>query len=239
MAVGPPGVVPARIRWFGRVSGAHVVVALAGLLGGVLTLAALRADARDVRVVVAAHDLRVGSRVVAGDLRAVAVHGDVSALSSLVRAESGTRIVGDVIVAPVRRGDPLRASDVAAVSASGGARSVSFAVDERDAVGGALDAGDRIDVVGVAHDGHDAGFVLVDAPVLAVHVPSSSGPLHTSDGQVEITVSVSGDDALRLAGAVANARVIAVDATGATPLGGAITRYPLPVASTVNGGHGG
>src|SRR5690348_14499905 len=48
VAVGRSGAVPARIRWFGRVSGAHVVVVLAGLLGGVLTLAALRAGDREV-----------------------------------------------------------------------------------------------------------------------------------------------------------------------------------------------
>ena len=44
---------------------------------------------------------------------------------------------------------------------------MSFTVDESDAVAGALQAGDRIDVVAVAHDGKDAGYVLVGAPVLA------------------------------------------------------------------------
>src|SRR4051794_34659252 len=120
VAVGRPGVVPARIRWFGRVSGAHVIVVLAGLLGGVLTLAALRADARQVRVLVAARDLRVGARIGPADVRTVVVRGDVSVLASLLRATSNERLAGEVVVAPVRRGDALRASDVAVPSASGG-----------------------------------------------------------------------------------------------------------------------
>ena len=41
MNVGRSGTVPTRNRLARRVSGAHVVVVLAGLLGGVLTLAAL------------------------------------------------------------------------------------------------------------------------------------------------------------------------------------------------------
>ena len=83
MTVGKSGAVPTRIRWFGRVSAAHVVVALAGLLGGVLTLAALRADAREVRVLVATHDLRVGARLEPGDVRSVAVRGDIGNLAAL------------------------------------------------------------------------------------------------------------------------------------------------------------
>ena len=101
-----------------------------------------------------------------------------------------------------------------------------------------MHTGDRVDVVAVAHDGKDAGYVLVDAPVLATSTPRASGPLHTSNGGIEITVSVSADDALRLVGALANARVAVVDATGASPAG-AVPRYPLPGASdTVEVQHG-
>ncbi len=228
MTVGRSGAVPARIRWFGRVSGAHVVVALAGLLGGVLTLAALRADSREVRVLVAAHDLRVGAPFSPADVRTAVLHGDGTGLASLLRAGSGAQLAGAIVNAPVRRGDPLRASDLARAAAPRRARAVSFSVDAADAVAGAIGAGDRIDVVGVAHDGTQAGYVLVDAPVLAAGTESSaSGPLHTNDGRIVITVSVSADDALRLAGALANARVVVVNATGTTPLVHA-ARYPLP-----------
>ncbi len=235
MTVGRSGSVPTRIRWIGRVSGAHLVVLLAGLFGGVLTLAALRADARDVGVLVAARDMRVGARIDASDVRTVVVHGDVSNLGTLLRGNDAARAVGSVVVAPLRRGEPLRNSDISAQAASGGARAVTFAVDESDALAGALGAGDRIDVVAVAHDGSDAGYVLVDAPVLAVSAPRGSGPLHSSDGRLDITVASSGDDALRLVGALTNARVVVVNATGATPLAHA-PRYPLPTGGDARNG---
>jgi Flp pilus assembly protein CpaB len=239
--VGRSGAVPARIRWFGRVSGAHVVVLLAGLLGGVLTLAALRADAHEVRVLVAAHDLRVGARLEPGDVRSVAVRGNIDNLPALVRDTGAASLVGRMVTAPVRRGDPVRASDFVAATPSG-ERVMSFTVDESDAVAGDLQAGDRIDVVAVSHDAKDAGYVLVDAPVLAAaHAGGASGPLHTNDAGIVITVSVSAEDALRLAGAQANARVIVIDATGTAPLTGA-PRYPIPGSTTGTGTvevHGG
>jgi Flp pilus assembly protein CpaB len=218
MNVGRSGVVPTRNRRLRRVSGAHVVVVLAGLLGGVLTLAALRADAREVRVLVASRDLEVGARIDASDVRTVVVRGDVGTLSTLLRDGQQARVVGDVVIAPLRRGDPLRRSDIAPPAADGGARAVSFAVDAADAAAGDIGAGDRIDVLAVARDGRAAGYVLVSAPVLATSAPHSTGPLRTDDNRLVITVAVAGDDALGLASALANARVIVVKATGATPL---------------------
>ncbi|HEY3834198.1 MAG TPA: RcpC/CpaB family pilus assembly protein [Acidimicrobiia bacterium] len=204
-----------------------MVVVLAGLLGGVLTLASLRADAHEVRVVVAAHDLRVGARLEPGDVRSVAVRGDIDNLGALVRDSHAAGLVGHVVTAPVRRGDPLRGSDFV-VATPNNARVMSFTVDESDAVAGDLQAGDRIDVVAISHDTKDAGYVLVDAPVLAAaHAGGASGPLHTNDSGIVITVSVSAEDALRLAGAQADARVIVIDATGTAPLTGA-PRYPIP-----------
>jgi Flp pilus assembly protein CpaB len=234
MNVGRSGAVPTRNRWIGRVSGAHVVVVLAGLLGGVLTLAALRADAREVRVLTAAHDLQVGASIDAADVRAVVVRGDVAALPTLLHDGQQSQLVGDIVVAPVRRGDPLRRSDVTAPAASGGARAVSFAVDAADAVAGDVGAGDRVDVLAVARDGHAAGYVLVGAPVLATSAPRRSGPLRTDDNRLVLTVAVSGDDALGLAAALANARVIVVKATGATRLG-RVPRY-LPSGGSGSGG---
>jgi Flp pilus assembly protein CpaB len=217
-------------------SGAHVMVVLAGLLGGVLTLAALRADAHEVRVLVAARDLRVGATLRAGDVRAVAVRGDIGTLPSVLHVSDEDRVDGDIVVAPLRRGDPLRHSDLAAPATGDGARAVSFAVDDADAVAGDLAPGDRVDVVAVSRDGSDAGYVLVGAPILAASAPQSSGPLHTNDSRRVVTVSVAGDDALRLASAVADARVIVIKATGAAPLG-AVPRYELPGATSgVRGG---
>jgi hypothetical protein len=111
---------------------------------------------------------------------------------------------------------------------------VSFAVDDADAVAGDLAPGDRIDVVAVARDGRTAGYVLVGAPVLAATAPQAGGPLRTNDSRTVITVAVAGTDALRLAAAVADARVIVVKATGANPLP-SVPRYEVPAASASTG----
>src|SRR5262249_237833 len=103
MNVGRSGAVPPPNPSVRPVSGAHVVVVLAGLVGGVFTLAALRADAREVRVLVAARDLEVGARIGAADVRAVVVRGDVAALPSMLRSADESRAIGNVLVAPLRR----------------------------------------------------------------------------------------------------------------------------------------
>ena len=212
MTVGQSGAVPTRIRWFGRVSGAHVVVVLAGLLGGVLTLAALRADAHEVRVLVAAHDLRVGARLEPGDVRPVAVHGDIANLPSLVRdARAAAR--SSATWSPRQCGAAIRCgSPTSSPATPSNGRVVSFAVDEPTR----LMATCRPVITSTwsrsRTTASDAGYVLVGAPVLAAaHAVARAVRCTRTTARVVITVSVSADDALRLAGAQANARVVVVE----------------------------
>ncbi len=238
--VGRSGAVPMGTRWYGRISGAHLVVALAGLLGGVLTLAALRADARDVRVLSAARDVEVGATLSGRDLTTITIRGDASGLASVLLGDDRNVAIGKIVASPLRRGDVLRRSDLLVPAVGGGARarSISFSVDAADAVGRDLAAGDRIDVLAASHDGKRAGYVLVDAAVLSASAPRSSGPLRTNDDSVLLTVSVSGDDALRLVGALSDARVVVVKATGARPLAQA-PRYALPATAGASTGEAG
>ena len=43
---------------------------------------------------------------------------------------------------------------------------MSFPFPQARALGGALDAGDRVDVLAVRQDGSDAGYVMTDVEVL-------------------------------------------------------------------------
>ena len=58
-----------RRRLVGRFSSGHLVMIVAGLLGMVLGIAALRHEPEGVEVAVAAHEIRAGETVTAADFR--------------------------------------------------------------------------------------------------------------------------------------------------------------------------
>ncbi len=201
----------------GRVSGAHLVVLVAGLFGALLTMAAVRNADHTVAVAGLRHDVRIGAEVRADDLVAVQMHTDSDTLAGLVSMRDASRYINQIAVAPMQRGDVLRRSDLRSAADTHRQRSISFSMEAADAVGGDLSAGDRIDVIGVTHDGVRSGYVVLDAALLAVSNPQSSGPLRSSDHHVTLTISVESDAALRLVAAQTGGKVVVVKATGATP----------------------
>ncbi len=215
-----------------RFSRAHLVVALAGVVGALLTLSAVRAEQHSVTVLGARHDLVAGARITAADLDTVAVHAGAGVLATIVTAHDQRLAVGRVVVHDLRAGDLIRGSDLRDAAGTEGRRSMSFAVDAAAALDGHLSAGDRIDVVAVAHDGTNAGYVLVDAPVLAVSDAVGTGPLRDPHARVTLTVALDDADALRLAAAQAAADVSVVRSTGARRLG-AVPRYLAPTKGGV------
>ena len=76
----------------GRVSRGHVVMVVAGLVGIVLSFAALREHDGSARVVVAAHEIRAGERVSSDDFRSEAV--TMSGAAPRHRGPSGRPAVG-------------------------------------------------------------------------------------------------------------------------------------------------
>ena len=91
---------------------------------------------------------------------------------------------------------------------------MSLAVPAASAAGGALTAGDVVDVIA---GGEDARYVVAAAPVLAVGGEGGLG-LGGTQGLV-VTLAVDDDEALRLAAAIAGGDVQLVRATGAPPVG--------------------
>ena len=199
-----------------RVSTGHAVMVIAGLLGALLTLSAFRA-ADDTRpVLVASHDIVPGTVIEARWLRISRVHADPGVLASLFDASSINDLRGRVAVARVARGALLRRDDVGATTAGKAPRAMSFPIPVPRAVGGALGAGDRVDVLSVQHNTGRSAYVATDVLVLAFSKRGGS-PLQGSE-DASITLAVEPDAAARIASALETGSVTLVRATGAARL---------------------
>jgi Flp pilus assembly protein CpaB len=93
---------------------------------------------------------------------------------------------------------------------------MSFPVPRSRAVGGALDAGDRVDVLAVQRTTGRSGYVATNVQVLAFS-SRDAGPLLGSD-DASITVAVDSAAAARIASALETGTITLVRSTGASPL---------------------
>jgi Flp pilus assembly protein CpaB len=225
--VSPELPAPRRPR-LGRLSGAHLLIALAAVVAVVANYAVLRAQDGSVRVAVVDRELAAGDLVDAGDLAFADVRAEAAVLRTLVTAAELERFAGHVAAVRLRAGDPLRRSDLQRPAAARRQRAMSLPLAAEHAVGGRLNAGDRVDVIEV-RDGR-AAYLLVDAEVLAV----PEADLRTGLAAMQsfsVTLAVDDDSALRLALAERHSDLHLVRSTGATPI--AIERLDPPPAPTV------
>jgi Flp pilus assembly protein CpaB len=190
---------------------------LAGALGVLLTLSALRTAAHTDAVLVAAHDLVPGATLQPSDLRVTQIHADHRALAELFGGAARSALRGQVVTALVPAGALLTRGNVRDPQANAAARVMSFAVPRARAVDGHLAGGDHVDIVAVDHDSARASYVMKDAEVVAVDV-SGGGPLSGGSDDITISLAVAGDDAPRLAAALEASVVTLVRATGAAPI---------------------
>jgi len=211
---------PARRRPLSsRLSAGHVVMAVAGLLGFLLTLTLLDAADETVPVAVAASDIEAGERIDAASFGVVDVRADAAVLDTLVLGEEIDTIMGHVAGRRIGRGELVSLSDLETAGRGAVPRSMSFSIDVARALDGVLNAGDRVDVVAAAEGA--AHYVLADVEVLAVDDGGRSGALQTGGDALTVTVAVRPGDAVRLAAALDGAEVTLVRSTGAVPLEGA------------------
>ena len=137
------------------------------------------------------------------------------AADALVTAADVEGLVGRTVVAPLRPGDLLLASQVVADGGIEGAHTLSFALSRTAAVGGALQPGERIDVLGTfgSGDGAYTAFVVRSVPLLRVAAPDGGSLGASSD--VTLTVAISDPaDVLALGHAVNTADVFVVRSSG-------------------------
>jgi Flp pilus assembly protein CpaB len=188
---------------------------VAGLLGALLTLAVLREADRTHPVLVAADDLAAGQVVTRESFAIARLRAEPGVLASLLRPADLDALSNAVTTAAVREGALVARDAVTDVRKRPAARTMSFALPRSRAVDGALESGDRVDVVAAARDRVQAGYVATDVAVVAASA-AGSGPLQ-DDGTVTMTLAVDSGEAVRIAAALERSTVTLIRATGATP----------------------
>jgi pilus assembly protein CpaB len=206
-----------RRRLTARFSSGHLVMVVAGLLGMVLAVAALRQEPGGVEVAVAAHEIRAGERVTADDFRAERVQMRSALLDNFVRARDVREVRGHIAGVTIASGEPVIRRSLHRRAAPAGRRAMSIPIDPARAVGGRLAAGDRVDVL-FAGD-REVSIIVRNAPVLAVDAKGRGGIGETSS-PFTVTVAVDARQSQLLAAAIADGDISIARTTGAASSAG-------------------
>ena len=122
---------------------------LAGLIlivvGLLVVLGYGAAAGQRASVLVAARALPAGTLLTASDLRSSGIGADGSLLAALVPTREQARVLGRRLGAPIGAGEPLTRSQLAALSVAPAAFTISVLAEH--ALGGQLEAGDRVSVL--------------------------------------------------------------------------------------------
>lgn len=176
----------------------HIAPFAVGLLALILVLAVLRQRTQTVLVPVAAAAINAGEPVTGARVRMVAMHAQDSDARSgfvaLADLDASQRWVASVLI---RAGDPITRSEIGKASGPTGLGSMSLQVPIEHADGGAIVAGDRVDVVGQISGRAD--YVARGLQVLSVASQARAGGLGGGSGTYFVVVAVDADTALRLA----------------------------------------
>lgn len=203
----------------GRLSIAHMLILLAGLLAVLLNFAVLRSRDASVDVLVASRDLATGQIIDAEDIGLVALAADEALLDTLLTASNRHEAVGQILTSPIAAGDLIRRSDLRPSIAASGLRAMSIPIDRNHASGGAIAVGDSVDVIAVT--GGVAEYIAVGLDVIDLATSSSGG---LGGGQFFVTVAVDSVTALRLAYAIDAGSLEILRSTGASPPN--VVRFP-------------
>lgn len=162
-----------------------------------------RAPAAATPVFVAATDLDAGHVLTRADLDSVELRAPASLIRTLEPVRSGPP-VGRVLRTAVRGGAPLSADVLGPVAPAG--RDLTVPVTPEHALGGAVRAGDRVDVLATFDKGTDVARTLTVAQDATVRrVTQSEGLFGQHDGALtSVTVTVDPDAAVALAFAARN-----------------------------------
>lgn len=197
-----------------------LLVALS-VLGG-LRLAA--SSDSTVAVYAAARDLPANHVLTAGDLRITKVHVSTDVLNGLLPASH--RVPLDQVVRfPVAEGGLVSATTLGAVATKG--REITVPISADHALGGALEPGDRVNILGSFDKGTEIAKTLtVAAGARVVAVVHADGLFGQREGELTaLTVSVAPDDVVFVAFAVRNGDLDMVRASGSAR--GVRTRFDV------------
>ncbi|HZP31519.1 MAG TPA: Flp pilus assembly protein CpaB [Acidimicrobiia bacterium] len=206
-----------------RLSGGHLAMLVAGLLGVVLTLALLRGADERVPVAVAARDLAPGSRLRPSDVRYSPVAMNDELLATTLDRAAVHAVSGQVVVGPIRAGELVTRGRLRPRAAPSGRRAMSVPIDPARAVDGDLAPGDRVDVVLAGQQ--DVAIVVAGAEVLSVD-KGDDGTFASAARQITVTLAVDARESQLLTAALADGDLAITRVTGATS---AVGTPPVPV----------
>lgn len=186
---------------------------LAGTLGLVLTLAALRDDEDRRAVLFAARDVTAGSVLRAVDVREQQIRIDRAMASHLFGSRDLHLVRGRVLTASLRAGDPLLRSHVRSRATADDRRAMSIPVSRSRAVNGRLAPGDRVDVV-IARDGV-AQVVAAGLEVLDVD-DGDGEPFGAARREIAVTLAVDVETSQLLTAVVTDGDFVLTRVTGAS-----------------------
>lgn len=199
----------------GRFGTAHLIAAIAGITAALLLLSWTRSQEQVVSVVVAAEEIRVGSKVGAGDLKQIEIPAAASIAISIVPGTELDTLVGQVATRSILIDEPILRSDLRPAATSTGLRSMSISLPPSNAVGGDLAVGDLVDVLIVSDD--TSRFVAEQVPVLDLPAQVTTG-LVTPASTWWVTLGVEGAEALEIADGVERGTIYLLRANGTSAL---------------------
>jgi len=217
LPVVPTGTTAATPRRGGRVSRGHVVMALAGIVGVVLSFAALREREGATAVLVAAHEIRAGETISSSDFRTARVTLTPGVLATVAQADDRRRLVGRIAGTTIGEGELVANRMVRPRAAPHGMRAMSIPIDPSRAVGGRLASGDRVDVLFAGQQA--VSIIVADAPVLAVDARGRGG-IGESASPFTVTIAVTARQSQLVAAAVADGEISLARTTGAASASG-------------------
>ena len=203
---------PAPPRRRGRFSRGHLLMAIAGIVGLVLSFAVLRAREGETPVLVAAHEIRAGETIATSDFRTTRVTLTPDVLDTVAQVRDRRRLVGRIATSTIAEGELVTTRTLRRPAAPRGLRSMSIPIDPARAVGGRLAAGDRVDVLFAGQQ--TVSIIVADAPVLAVDARGRGG-IGESASPFTVTVGVTARQSQLVAAAVADGEISLARTTGA------------------------
>lgn len=208
LTAAPDQTVPAPVPRAGRrVHRGWALMIASGVVAAAANLMLLTGGAPVVEVIAVAADVPPGTPI--GQVSTtvqVLGGGDPDGLGLVTPERLGAELAGTATTTRLRSGDLLRRSDLAPAAEHPFA-AMSLPVDPARAAGGAIVAGDRVDVIAEV-DG-DVVVVAEDAEVLDVLQPGGG---FGGVGAMALTVAVDDASALRLSAAIRNSEIDVVRA---------------------------
>jgi pilus assembly protein CpaB len=178
----------------------------------VLSFGALHERPAGVRVAVAAHEIRAGEAVTASDFRSESVTMGSALLATVVHASDLAHVGGRIAGFTIAPGELVARRTLRPRAARNGLRAMSIPIDPARAVGGRLEAGDRVDVLFAGQ--RAVSIIVADATVLAVDVRGSGG-IGQSASPFTVTIGVTARQSQLVAAAVADGNISLARTTGA------------------------